>query len=334
VTVHQSEQSKSHAGPRIRVERRKRPRRAGRWLGKYVLVRRIGKGGTGCVYDAFDTALERAVAVKVLAGERARQPGVVKEFINEARSFARVNHPNAVTILDVNCRDGVYFLVMERMSDGNLQDALDRGGPLGWVEATRVTADACRALVATHAAGLVHRGVKPSNLMLGPGGLGKLADFGIATDVLAGRAPPVACNTVTGTPQFMSPEQCRGEPVDVRSDVYSLGATYYALLTGRPPYRAKLRAQVMFAHCASPVPDPRDVVPSVAPQCATIVRKAMSREPAGRYQSASDMLGDLERCAASGHELPAARGGEGASASMGDRTSQPRRPEPGASVGQ
>jgi hypothetical protein len=174
-----------------------------------------------------------------------------------------------------------------------------------WADATRAVADACRGLAAAHAAGLVHRDVKPANLLSDGAGTVKVTDFGLvrSADLSASQS-----GRITGTPRYMSPEQCRGEPADSRSDVYALGATFYAQLTGRTPYPAKTPVEVMFAHCSAPVPDPRVVVPDLPAACAAVVRKAMAKEPADRYRTADEMLTALESVAAAGTEaVPAAR---------------------------
>jgi hypothetical protein len=269
-------------------------RRMGMQLGKYRVGNLIGTGGTGTVYEAEDTFLKRRVAIKVLPDVLARDAQAIRRFVLEARAFARVNHPNAVLIFEVNRREGICYLVMELMRGGSMQDLLNTAGALKWPQATQAVLDACRALVATHAAGLIHRDIKPGNLMCSSGGLVKLADFGLAKDAGVSLATYGHGSKVVGTPHYMSPEQCRGERVDQRGDVYSLGATYYALLTGRPPYHGELPLQVLFAHCSADVPDPRDVDRQIPSVCAAIVQRCMAKEPSARYQSAAELLADLE----------------------------------------
>ena len=206
----------------------------GKRLGKYLLKTKLGQGGMGTVYLAIDTRLKRNVALKVLPKEMAADEAAVKRFLREARVAARLNHPNVVAVYDVDRQRGFCFLVME-LVDGRTASELLREGPLSWTEATRLVADACRGLVAAHEAGLVHRDIKPSNIMRTNDGLVKLADFGLAKvmdDPGPAKNPLTQSGTILGTPHYMSPEQCRGEPVDARSDLYSLGATYYTLLAG------------------------------------------------------------------------------------------------------
>ncbi len=268
--------------------------RPGGAVGKYRVVGELGRGGMGVVYEAEDPVLERRVALKVLGPQLAASPEAARRFLREARAAARLSHANVVAVHDVDEHDGLPFLVMELVPGGSAQARLDAGGRLGWREATRLTADACRGLEAAHAAGLIHRDIKPANLMLGHDGAAKLGDFGLA-QALDGAGPSLASGPhVLGTPHFMSPEQCRSEPLDARSDVYALGATYFALLTGRPPFATGGPLAVMFAHCSRPVPDPREDCPDVPEACAAVVRRATAREPSGRYAGAAEMLADLE----------------------------------------
>ncbi|HEX8912974.1 MAG TPA: serine/threonine-protein kinase, partial [Humisphaera sp.] len=288
----------------------------GRRLGKYLLVRALGRGGMGAVYEARDEMLDRRVAVKLLTdgaepGTAATPPGTessgARRLLAEARRAARLNHPNVVTVHEVDAFEGGYFLVMELIDGHSAQDALAAGGAMPWRQAALVMIEACRGLAAAHRAGLVHRDIKPANLLIARGGTCKLADFGIAKGAIDAGSQTgglaltaTAAGVAVGTPTYMSPEQCRSEEVDERSDVYSLGATFYALLTGRPPYVAETAVQVMFAHCGNPIPDPRDADPDVPEACAAVVRRAMAKRRTDRYGSAEEMLRDLEAAVVGG----------------------------------
>jgi serine/threonine-protein kinase len=263
-----------------------------RRLGKYVLRGRLGRGGMGVVYAATDALLDRPAAVKVLAGRSLDQAR--ERFLREARAAARLNHTNVVTVYEVGEEAGLSFLAMELLSGGSLQHLLDRRGPLPWREATRLAADACRGLVAAHAAGLLHRDIKPSNILLNAAGAAKLGDFGLALPERAEGGRLTREGMIVGTPEYMSPEQCRGDALDDLSDVYSLGATYYALLVGRPPYPGADPLQVSVAHCTSPVPDPRKANPDVPCPCADLLRRALAKEPADRPAGAAELLAALE----------------------------------------
>jgi serine/threonine protein kinase/WD40 repeat protein len=267
--------------------------RLGTTLGKYRFLRRLGEGGMGVVYEAVDSLLSRKVALKLLPNAVANDPEVLRRFLQEARAAARLSHPNVVGIHEIDQKDGTYFLAMELVSGGSVEQQLTRNGPYSWPEAARVIADACRGLAAAHTAGVIHRDIKPANLMRASDGSVKLADFGLAKAVGRVANGMTGDGTVVGTPNYMSPEQCRAEPVDHRSDIYSLGATLYTLLTGQPPYPADQPLQTMFAHCSSPVPDVRQVVPTLPASCAAVIAKAMQKEPLQRYPSADAMLIDL-----------------------------------------
>ncbi|MCE9563033.1 MAG: protein kinase [Planctomycetes bacterium] len=262
-------------------------------IGKYVVVRELGHGGMGVVFEAHDPTLDRSVAVK-LVNDRAAP----ERFLREARAAAKVIHPNCVPIFDMGEHAGSPFLVMELVVGMSASDFLERSGPLPPKAATDIVAAACRGLTAVHAAGIVHRDIKPSNLLISKGGTVKVADFGLARAV-DGNATTLTGDRAIGTPHFMSPEQCHAEAVDARSDIYSLGVTYYVLLTNRFPFRGDLELQIMFAHCNDPVPDPRKIIPALPEACAKVVRKAMAKDPTDRYQTAQEMLADLEAiCAA------------------------------------
>jgi urea transport system substrate-binding protein len=266
----------------------------GRKLGNFRLNRVIGQGGMGVVYQATDEELHRDVAIKVLPARLLADPKAGARLLREARAVARLDHPNVVRILDLEKYRGGYYLVLEYVDGGSMADALD-SGPLPWPEATRLTVEACRGLAAAHAKGLVHRDIKPANLLRTRDGQVKLTDFGLAKEPGDSRSL-TATDKVVGTPSFMSPEQCQQEPLDPRSDVYSLGATYYALLTGTGPYDAAgSPTQVMFAHCYAPVPDLREIRPEIPEPVAEVIRCALAKEPSERYQSVDAMRADLEK---------------------------------------
>ena len=277
-------------------------------LGKYRLLGVLGQGGMGIVYEGEDTVLERRVAIKLLPEHIITDARARDRFLNEARDAARLNHPHAVTIYEINSSGTTYYIAMELARGGSMQEHLNSQGPLPWPEATRVVADACRGLAAAHAAGLVHRDIKPANIIRSETGLVKLSDFGVARVLGQSATAAPALGSAAGTPHYMSPEQCRNDHLDERSDLYSLGATYYALLTGRPPYPAAKPIEVMFAHCSQAIPDPRDVVPAVPESCVAIVARAMAKYPADRYNSASEMLADLERALAGTSPTPEGQG--------------------------
>lgn len=262
-------------------------------LGKYQLMDRLGQGGNGVVYRALDTSLQRTVAVKLLPRHLYGLPGVVERFQREAQAAARIHHPHVIAIFEIACDADNLFLVLEYAAGGSVEEQLIRKGRLAWPEATRILRDACRGLAAAHTAGLIHRDIKPGNILLAADGLAKLADFGLARDPTDTRPALTEPGCLVGTPLFMSPEQCRNDPLDERTDLYSLGATYYNLLTGVPPFHAQ-GAAVRLAHLINPIPDPRSVVPDLPEPCAAIVRSTLAKEPGQRPGSARELLAALD----------------------------------------
>lgn len=267
-------------------------------LGRYEVRDHLGGGGMGQVYLATDPVLHRDVAIKVLADRFARDPVLCERFLIEARAAARLNHPNTVAIHELGEEGPNRFLVMELITGGTIGAEVERRGRIPVGEATRIVADACRGLIAAHELGLIHRDIKPDNLMRTAQGGVKITDFGLAKliggEVSTHAATITGAGQVVGTPSYMSPEQCLGKPLDLRSDIYSLGATYYTLLTGLKPYQdAGGVLQVMFAHCQTPPPDVRLAIPDVPEGPRRIIRRAMAKEPADRYPDAAAMLEDL-----------------------------------------
>ena len=267
----------------------------GALLGSYLVTRMLGRGGMGIVYAAEHLRTGREVAIKILPEASSADPEALRRFLREARSAAGLDHPNVIAVLEVGQRDDLYYMVMERAEAGSMADALEARGALDSTEATRIVADVCRGLSAAHASR-----DRPPRHQAGQhppdrrqhGQAGRLRAGSI---IGPGGEVVTHVGQVVGTPSFMSPEQCQSEPVDARADIYALGATYYALLTGRGPYaESTTMPMVMFAHCYRPVPDPREVLPGLPEACAAIVRRAMAKDPSCRYQTAEEMLADLE----------------------------------------
>src|SRR4051812_20306923 len=268
------------------------PLRDGRThLGRYRVVRLLGRGAMGVVYEG--EADGARVALKVLPGWLAADGESLKRFLREAKAAALVKHPNVVAIHEAGQDGDLSFLALELVPGGSLQDRLRRSGPLAWREATLVLADACRGLAAIHAAGIIHRDVKPGNILLTADGIAKVADFGLARLDSGQYSPLTVEGTTLGTPAYMSPKQCKLLKPDEPSDIYSMGATYYALLTGRPPFEGESAMQVMFAHCSLDPPDPRRLAPGLPDACAAAVARAMARSPADRFQSCEELLAHL-----------------------------------------
>ncbi len=266
-------------------------------IGKYEIRSQLGAGGMGAVYLAFDTLIEREVAIKVLSQEVANSTVALQRFLQEARSIGRLNNPNVVSIYEIDRWNGQYYLVMELLSGGSLAELVDKRGPLPWQEACQLIAQAASGLAAAHSAGMVHRDIKPENLMLTKEGLVKVVDFGLSKLVDAANDTRTAVTKqgqILGTPQYMSPEQFESTEVDSRTDIYSLGASLYRLLTARFPFHdCASIVQTMMAHLNKPSPKATDIDSRIPDECDRIISRAMSKRPAERYQQASEMAADL-----------------------------------------
>ncbi len=262
----------------------------GRSVARYQIVELLGMGAMGVVYRAFDTLIERDVAIKILPAELAADEATRNRFLAEAKAAGRLANPHVVALHEVGRQDQTDYIVMELMDGGNLAQILQRSGGFSPAEATRILADASRGLAAAHAAGMIHRDIKPSNLLLNSEGTVKLADFGLAKRSLATGQNLTLTGQVVGTPYYMSPEQCQSKTLDARTDIYSLGATYYSLLTGFTPYHEiESTVQVMFAHVHGEPLDPRKINPAIPEICSAIVSRATAKSPDDRYQTARDM---------------------------------------------
>lgn len=268
----------------------------GKTLGRYHITRALGAGGMGVVLEAQDTAIGRLVALKVLHEELASDAARLQRFVSEARAAGRLNHPNVLTLFDIAQAGGVHFLVIELAEQGSADDLLSREGAIQPARATEIITQAAKGLMAAHKAGLIHRDLKPANLLIKADGTVKVADFGVAKYAEEVSLQLTKQGQIVGTPHFMSPEQCAGRAVDVRSDIYSLGAAYYSLLTGEVPYAdSESLVAIIHAHCFADRPDPRELVASVPAGCAAIVERAMAIEPENRYQTVAAMLRELQK---------------------------------------
>ncbi len=261
-------------------------------LAQYEIVRPAGEGGMGVVYLARDTDLDRPAAVKVLRAGVA-DPAAEDRFRREARSAARLAHPNVAAVYGVGRDAGVTFLAMEWVDGPSLAEHLRASVFLDWREATAAARDAAAGLAEAHRAGVVHRDVKPANLMRTAAGTVKVVDFGLAR-LHDAPADLTRAGTVLGTPTYLSPEQCRGGRGTPASDVYALGCTLYHLLTSRPPYDADDALGFICQHLAEPFPDARRLAEDVPPAVLAVVARATRKDPADRYPDAAAMLVDLD----------------------------------------
>ncbi len=267
----------------------------GRQLGKYTITGVLGVGGMGVVLRGHDATLERDVAIKLLPQELSEDPVALNRFLTEAKSAGKLNHPNTITLYEIGQTEATHYQAMEVVTGGSVEDQLARDGAYPIADATRMMIEACRGLSAAHDAGLIHRDIKPSNLLLTAEGTVKVSDFGLAKRTQSQSMQVTRAGQIIGTPYYMSPEQCQSQEVDTRSDIYSLGATYYSLLTGKTPYSdSDSVVQVMYAHCNATPPNPRDIRAEVPAACANIIERAMAKKPADRYASMEEMRRDLE----------------------------------------
>jgi beta-lactam-binding protein with PASTA domain len=266
---------------------------------RYEIGGVLGRGGMAEVHRGRDLRLGREVAVKVLRSDLARDPSFQVRFRREAQAAASLNHPAIVAVYDTGedrtPAGATPYIVMEYVEGETLRDVLRREGYLTPERAMSLAADICGALDFSHRNGIVHRDVKPGNVMITPQGSVKVMDFGIARAVSDSAATMTSTAAVIGTAQYLSPEQARGEGVDARSDVYSLGCLLYELCTGAPPFTGDSPVSVAYQHVREDPRLPSSINPEVPPELDAILLKAMSKNPANRYQSAADMRTDLLR---------------------------------------
>jgi eukaryotic-like serine/threonine-protein kinase len=258
-----------------------------REIGGYRIIEKIGSGTMGTVYKAKQVSLDRVVAIKVLSPHLSRKRDYVEQFLREARAVARLNHPNVISGIDVGEHEGVRYFVMEYASGLTVGEILKRGGAMDESRVAKVALQIARALEHAHEAGLVHRDVKPDNILITKNGTAKLCDLGLAKDRPEG-------GRALGTPHYISPEQAEGiKEADIRSDLYSFGATLYHMLVGKTPFEGKAKA-VMVLHVSQDPKRLRDIDSDISEAMQGIVEKLMRKLPEERYQSPRELIGAIE----------------------------------------
>jgi serine/threonine-protein kinase len=267
--------------------------RIGQIFGKCKIQRLIGKGGMGKVWLGEHLFLKRKVAIKILGRDLSNDPEEMSRFEKEAIAAAALDHENIVTIYDIDEVQGRPFIVMEYVEGEDLEQRIQRKAPLPAMRAAEIVLEVCKALDHAHHKGMVHRDIKPGNILLARDGRIKLTDFGLAME-MGKREVIGADGTVTGTPHYASPEQIQGLPIDGRSDIYSLGVTFYAMLTGIRPFGGRTPDSVVRKHIEAPRPSPRQKHPELARTLDAIVMRMMAVKPEDRYPSVRGLRRDLE----------------------------------------
>ena len=260
--------------------------------GRYEILQLIGRGGMGAVYKARDRELDRVVALKLIRAELARKPEILNRFKQELILARQVTHKNVIRIFDLGQSDGIKFITMEFVEGRDLRSLLLERGKLPPEQAARIMLQTCRALEAAHSEGVIHRDLKPQNVMLDPGGRVYVMDFGIARSAhLPGMTQTGA---LIGTPEYMSPEQARGEKLTQQSDIFSLGVIFYELLTGKSPYHSETPLATLWKRMEEKATPPSTVDPTLPQPLNNIVVKALEIEPEKRFASAGEMAHQLE----------------------------------------
>ena len=261
-------------------------------LGKrYAVLSKIGAGGMADVYKAMDHKLNRFVAVKVLKKQYKEDENFVRKFRSEAQAAAGLMHPNIVNVYDVGEDRGLNYMVMELVEGITLKEYIERKGRLSHKETISIAIQMCSGIGAAHASGIIHRDIKPQNIIISKDGKVKVTDFGIAKATTS----QTVSTSAMGSVHYVSPEQARGGYCDEKSDIYSLGITLFEMLTGRVPFNGDTTVAIAIKQIQDPMPSPREFVPEVPVSVERIVLKCTQKSPDRRYQNMGDMIRDLKR---------------------------------------
>ena len=268
-----------------------------RTLGKYVIERKLGQGGMGTVYLAKHTDLKKMIALKVLPQDKAKNPTLVKRFKAEAQAAAQLEHPNIVAVFDTGEIDGYLYIAMEYVDGVDLFEQVQHGGVIPVKRSIEIMKQISSALQHAFEHHIVHRDIKPSNLMLRHDGVVKVTDLGLARSIDDTLETNITrAGTTVGTVDYMAPEQARSsKSADIRSDIYSLGCTWYHMLTGSPPFPEGGLTNKLQAHAIKPLPDPREKNENIPEGVFAILQRMTAKKPDDRYQTPADLLDDLTR---------------------------------------
>jgi hypothetical protein len=276
----------------------------GQTLGQYQLMARLGRGGMATVYKAYQPSLDRYVAVKVLSTFLAQDPDFTDRFEQEAKAIAKLNHPNILPVHDYGQEGELIYIVMRYVDGGTLQDMM-LGQSLDLDTAVEITAQMGGALDYAHQQGIVHRDVKPSNVLMADGNWALLSDFGLAR-IIGASTRITKTGVGMGTPDYIAPEQARGANVDGRSDIYSLAIVLFEMLTGRVPFEGDSSLVVLYKHVTDPPPPPREINPDIPEAVERVVLKALAKDPIDRFQRVGDMVTALQQAVTGGPVMTAA----------------------------
>jgi serine/threonine protein kinase len=266
-----------------------------RKVGKYELVRKIGRGGMSVVYEGEHPDLERPVAVKMLSHALVHRRNFAERFRNEGRIIAHLDHPNIVKVFDMEEAYATFFIVMEKLEGPDLSHIIEKEGSLSHSRVRAILKQVAAALSYAHTKGVVHRDVKPSNVSLDETGHVKLMDFGLAKVKRLEALLNEDADIVLGTPYYMSPEQARGDTLDLRSDIYNLGILAFEMLTGERPFTGRTKSEVQRKHVQAPIPTPRQLMPDVPADLDAFVVKCLQKHPIDRFQTCLEVLQFLDR---------------------------------------
>jgi serine/threonine-protein kinase len=264
-------------------------------LGHYDIVEELGRGGMGVVYKGYESSLGRYVAIKVLAAAMAHDPVFVERFLREARAMAALNDPHIIQIYFIGQDEDQTFFVMEFIDGESLSDWIKRENKLAPSDALKILMDAAQGLATAHAQGVIHRDIKPGNIMITTRGVVKVADFGIALASNDVASKLTNTGALVGTPGYLSPEVCLGKAVDQRSDIFALGIVLFEMLTGHMPFNAESPLKLMLDVVEADIPDIREINPNVDEEVKRILLRMLAKNPVDRYQSCDALIADLKK---------------------------------------